>query len=263
MPGWPGSNPIANHYIGFVKFVDPAHFPQRRRLRREGLGDRHGRRERCCRTSTSGQVLDPSTAQFFTRDGDVNQEDITNGAVRRVAGDGLLPLQPHRQPRRRPLLAADRSGRARPAGRRPWRAALALLAATAIERTGSELADKDRPKSKGNLSWRLGLVTNHAVMWWPLAWPSRGGCVRRGRGSSGREPTRRDRPGGRQRCGWCAFRSRVAPLRIRDRRWAARLPGVAHTTEPLPCTTVLGIRAGVERERRFAGRRPGLRRCRE
>jgi lecithin-cholesterol acyltransferase len=29
-----------------------------------------------------GQVLDPTTAQFFTRDGDVNQEDITNGAVR-------------------------------------------------------------------------------------------------------------------------------------------------------------------------------------
>jgi lecithin-cholesterol acyltransferase len=28
-----------------------------------------------------GQVLDPSTAQFFTRDGDVNQEDITNDAV--------------------------------------------------------------------------------------------------------------------------------------------------------------------------------------
>ena len=26
----------------------------------------------------------------------------------------------------------------------------------------------------------------------------------------------------------------VAPLRIRDRRWAARLPGVAHTTEPPP-----------------------------
>ena len=32
-----------------------------------------------------------------------------------------------------------------------------------------------------------------------------------------------------------AFRSRgVAPLRIRDLRWAARLPGVAHTTEPPP-----------------------------
>ena len=29
-----------------------------------------------------GQVLDPNTATFFTRDGDVNQEDITNGAVR-------------------------------------------------------------------------------------------------------------------------------------------------------------------------------------
>jgi lecithin-cholesterol acyltransferase len=27
-------------------------------------------------------VLNPATAHFFTRDGDVNQEDITNGAVR-------------------------------------------------------------------------------------------------------------------------------------------------------------------------------------
>jgi lecithin-cholesterol acyltransferase len=31
---------------------------------------------------TVGQVLDPATAHFFVRDGDVNQEDITNGAVR-------------------------------------------------------------------------------------------------------------------------------------------------------------------------------------
>src|SRR5205823_13443447 len=31
---------------------------------------------------TVGQVLDPSTATFFTRDGDINEEDITNDAVR-------------------------------------------------------------------------------------------------------------------------------------------------------------------------------------
>jgi lecithin-cholesterol acyltransferase len=28
-----------------------------------------------------GQVLDPATARFLTRDGDLNQEDITNDAV--------------------------------------------------------------------------------------------------------------------------------------------------------------------------------------
>jgi lecithin-cholesterol acyltransferase len=29
-----------------------------------------------------GQVLDPATTAFFTRPGDINQEDITNNAVR-------------------------------------------------------------------------------------------------------------------------------------------------------------------------------------
>jgi lecithin-cholesterol acyltransferase len=73
--------PIANHYIGFVKFADPAHFPR---------VDVHAEKGSGIATVVGavlpnlrvGQVLDPATAQFFTRDGDVNQEDITNGAVR-------------------------------------------------------------------------------------------------------------------------------------------------------------------------------------
>jgi lysophospholipase-3 len=73
--------PIANHYIGFVKFADPAHFPQ---------VDVHAEKGSGIPTVVGaelpnlrvGQVLDPTTARFFTRDGDVNQEDITNGAVR-------------------------------------------------------------------------------------------------------------------------------------------------------------------------------------
>jgi lecithin-cholesterol acyltransferase len=77
--GW--VNPIANHYIGFVKFTDPRHFPQVDVYAEKGSG---------IATVVGavlpnlrvGQVLDPTTAQFFTRDGDVNQEDITNGAVR-------------------------------------------------------------------------------------------------------------------------------------------------------------------------------------
>jgi lecithin-cholesterol acyltransferase len=74
-------NPIANHYIGFVKFTDPLHFPRVDVYAEKGSG---------IATVVGavlpnlrvGQVLDPTTAQFFTRDGDVNQEDITNGAVR-------------------------------------------------------------------------------------------------------------------------------------------------------------------------------------
>jgi lecithin-cholesterol acyltransferase len=77
--GW--VNPIARHYIGFVKFADSRHFPHVDVYAEKGSG---------IATAVGavlpnlrvGQVLDPATAQFFIRDGDVNQEDITNGAVR-------------------------------------------------------------------------------------------------------------------------------------------------------------------------------------
>jgi len=73
--------PVARHYIGFVRFADPAHFPD---------VDVHAQKGSRIPTVVGavlpnlhvGQVLDPNTATFFTRDGDVNQEDITNGAVR-------------------------------------------------------------------------------------------------------------------------------------------------------------------------------------
>ncbi len=73
--------PIARHYIGFVRFADRAHFPD---------VDVHAEKGSGIPTVVGavlpnlrvGQVLDPATATFFTRDGDVNQEDITNGAVR-------------------------------------------------------------------------------------------------------------------------------------------------------------------------------------
>jgi lysophospholipase-3 len=73
--------PIANHYIGFVRFADPDHFPDVDVYAERGSGIQtivgavlpH---------LTVGQVLDPTTAQFFVRDGDVNQEDITNLAIR-------------------------------------------------------------------------------------------------------------------------------------------------------------------------------------
>jgi lecithin-cholesterol acyltransferase len=70
---------IADFYIGFVKFADPAHFPN---------VDVHAERGSGIPTVVGaglhdlsvGQVVDASTP-LFTRDGDVNQEDITNTAV--------------------------------------------------------------------------------------------------------------------------------------------------------------------------------------
>ncbi|MFL5926528.1 MAG: lipase/acyltransferase domain-containing protein [Gaiellaceae bacterium] len=70
---------LAEHYIGFVQFIDPAHFPNVDVYAEKGSGidtvvgvGLHD--------LSPGQLLDASTP-FFTRDGDVNQEDITNDAV--------------------------------------------------------------------------------------------------------------------------------------------------------------------------------------
>jgi hypothetical protein len=56
-----------------------SYMTERGRLRGEGLRDRYGRGDRA-HSLPPGQLLDASTP-FFTRDGDVNQEDLTNDAV--------------------------------------------------------------------------------------------------------------------------------------------------------------------------------------
>jgi lysophospholipase-3 len=77
--GLPTALQLAEHYIGFVQFIDPAHFPNVDVYAEKGSGidtvvgiGLHD--------LSPGQLLDASTP-FFTRDGDINQEDITNGAV--------------------------------------------------------------------------------------------------------------------------------------------------------------------------------------
>src|SRR5947207_3873003 len=77
--GLPTALELAEHYIGFVQFIDPAHFPNLDIYAEKGSGidtvvgiGLHN--------LSPGQLLDASTP-FFTRDGDVNQEDITNDAV--------------------------------------------------------------------------------------------------------------------------------------------------------------------------------------
>ena len=77
--GLPQAEEIADYYIGFVKFADPAHFPYVDVYAEKGSGIAtvvgiH------LHDLSVGQVVDASTP-FFMRDGDVNQEDITNNAV--------------------------------------------------------------------------------------------------------------------------------------------------------------------------------------
>jgi lysophospholipase-3 len=71
--------PIANYYIGGVPFADPAHFPNVDVYAEKGSGIDTlvglGLTD-----LTVGQLV-TDTTEFFTRDGDINQEDITNDAV--------------------------------------------------------------------------------------------------------------------------------------------------------------------------------------
>jgi lecithin-cholesterol acyltransferase len=75
----PQAAEIARYYIGFVKFTDPRHFPGVDVDAEKGSG---------IETVVGASLPDLRTArpvddsvQFLTRDGDINQEDITNEAV--------------------------------------------------------------------------------------------------------------------------------------------------------------------------------------
>ena len=82
--GIPWANAIADYYIGFAAFADPAHFPNVDVYAEKGSGIETlvglGLTD-----LTIGQLVTGST-EFFTRDGDINQEDITNDAVAVWAG---------------------------------------------------------------------------------------------------------------------------------------------------------------------------------
>lgn len=71
---------IADHYIGFVDFADPSAFPNVDVYAEKGSGIDTAVGIGLDDLSV-GQVLDASNP-IFTRDGDINQEDITNDAVR-------------------------------------------------------------------------------------------------------------------------------------------------------------------------------------
>jgi lysophospholipase-3 len=71
--------PLADSYIGFVKFTDPAHFPYVDVYAEKGSGIPTQIGAELANLST-GQVVDE--AHLILAPGDINQEDITNNAVR-------------------------------------------------------------------------------------------------------------------------------------------------------------------------------------
>jgi len=77
--GLPWAKRLADRYIGFVEFADPSAFPDVDVYAEKGSGIETPVGMLLDDLSV-GQVVDDSN-EFFTRDGDINQEDITNDAV--------------------------------------------------------------------------------------------------------------------------------------------------------------------------------------
>lgn len=78
--GLPQAEEIAEHYIGFVTFATPSSFPNVDVDAEKGSGIQTVVGA-VLPDLTVGQVINPVTGNFLTRDGDVNQEDLTNNAV--------------------------------------------------------------------------------------------------------------------------------------------------------------------------------------
>jgi len=73
--------PIVEHYLGFVRFADRAHFPDVDVSveKGSGLATQVGI---VLPDLTLGQVVDPAIADVINLPGDSNQEDVTNDAAR-------------------------------------------------------------------------------------------------------------------------------------------------------------------------------------
>jgi lecithin-cholesterol acyltransferase len=78
--GLPVAQELAAFYVGFVQFAHPAFFPKVDVYVEKGSGIETAV-GLVLQDLSVGQVVDLPTAVFFTRDGDLNQEDITNDAV--------------------------------------------------------------------------------------------------------------------------------------------------------------------------------------
>ena len=130
--GW--ALPIARHYIGGVPFADPAHFPNVDVYAEKGSGIETlvglGLAD-----LTVGQLV-TGTTELITRDGDINQEDLTNDAVTAWSAMRCWHFSLTDSPGREPLRAAERRGRPRPPHRERQRAAVALPLARGGPRAG-------------------------------------------------------------------------------------------------------------------------------
>ena len=82
--GIPWAIPIGDAYIGGVPFADPAHFPNVDVYAEKGSGIETLVGLGLTDLTIGQQVV--GTTEFLTRDGDVNQEDLTNDAVAAWAG---------------------------------------------------------------------------------------------------------------------------------------------------------------------------------
>lgn len=82
--GIPWAIPIGEAYIGGVPFADPAHFPNVDVYAEKGSGIETLVGLGLTDLTIGQQVV--GTTEFLTRDGDVNQEDLTNDAVAAWAG---------------------------------------------------------------------------------------------------------------------------------------------------------------------------------
>lgn len=74
------TKPIADYYIGFLEMNETSSFPRVDVYAEKGSGIQTVVGAVLPRLAP-GQLIDPATEQFFFRDGDVNQEDLTNNAV--------------------------------------------------------------------------------------------------------------------------------------------------------------------------------------
>jgi len=120
--GW--AIPIADYYIGGVPFADEAHFPNVDVYAEKGSGIETLVGLGLADLSV-GQLL-TDTTEFLVRDGDINQEDITNDAVAVWAGMDCFHFSLDRQPGRQSLRAASGSGRPGPADCKRRSAAIRL-----------------------------------------------------------------------------------------------------------------------------------------
>ena len=100
--------PIAERYVGFLHMSDPSSYPGVDVYAEKGSGI-----ETIVGIGlpdlTKGQLLGDD-ATFFTRDGDVNQEDITNEAIGAWAAMACFHFSLTDNPGHRPFLAAGRPG---------------------------------------------------------------------------------------------------------------------------------------------------------